>query len=192
MKWLQEEEISIPAPEAAGYWEVFDFMLFFFFFFFFKYKRSMNSNSSKMVLWGHEPTIFSICWLAKSSCYSCPNNSSLDLLAHLAVSSTSLDSVTVLYARCRWWHPVGDLGSLDLTAANCDTYRSLGAEPRQQMTKHRDCHRREDSLELKAVRCRPEAPLCGTSETPWLWGFRGIGYRASLSSTPAFEFNWRR
>ena len=61
----------------------------------------MNSNSSKMVLWGHEPTIFSICWLAKSSCYSCPNNSSLDLLAHLAVSSTSLDSITVLYARCR-------------------------------------------------------------------------------------------
>ena len=152
----------------------------------------MNSNSSKMVLWGHEPTIFSICWLAESSCYSCPNNSSLDLLARLAVSSTSLDSVTVLYARCWWWGPAGDLGPVDLMAASRDTYRSLGAEPRDQVTKHRDCHRREDSLELKAGKCRPEAPFCGTSKTPRLWGFRGIRYRASLSSTPAFEFNQER
>ena len=174
MKWLQEEEISIPPPEADGYWELFDFMSFFSS----KYKRSMNSNSGKMVLWGHEHTIFSICWLAKSSCYSCPNNLSLDLLAHLAVSSTSLDSVTVLYARCWWWGPAGYPGPAGLTAASWDTHRSLGAEPRAQVTRHGLSQERKDSRELKAVRSRPGAPFCWTSKIPRLWGSRGTRYRA--------------
>ena len=133
----------------------------------------MNSCSGKTVLWDMSPPSSRSAGFPNKVSIPCPSNSSLNLLARRAASSTSLDSVTILCARYWWWDTVGTWPCRP-TAISGDTNGSPGAEPRAQVTGHTDCHRREehicaeltegeDSLELKAVTCRPVAPFCKDS-----------------------------